>query len=634
VKIRGFRIELGEIENVLSQHPAIQEVVVLARPPAIGSDSAQLVAYWVPGTEPAPTVTELRGFLKQQLPEYMVPAAFVSLRTLPLTPNGKIDRRALPEPDTTRPTLQAAFVAPRNPREKLLAQIWAELLGLERIGIHDNFFDLGGNSLLVIRIIARAQQAGLAITTRQLFQHQTIAELAQAVGSIHLQAEQGVIVGPAPLSPAQRQFFERNYARPDYYNLATLLEALGPLNPVHLEQAFRVLLVHHDSLRLQLVTEGPDWQQTIAPLGEQVPFVWVNVTALSEAQQIQVIQTVLVQLQTSFNLFEGPLIRMALFEGAPPTPPRLLIVCHYLPADILSWQILLSDLDTTYQQLNQAQPAQLPPKTTSFKEWVERLAHYAASSKIRAEVEYWLDEARAQAGPLPVDYPGGVNTVASVKTVAVQLDLTETQRLIQLVVPAVDAQINEVIFTALAQAFARWTGSPTLLMDLVGHGRESLFEDMDLTRTIGWLNTLFPVFLNLGDALTEPAAALQTVKEQVRRIPNHGVGYGILRYLSPDPILVEKVRALPQAEVYFNYVDELVPQFSLYQLIRIAGGFIHERGGRRGYLLSITGNLLPDGRLQLTWEYSANVHRPETINTLAQDTLNALRTFIAQHPLP
>jgi hypothetical protein len=201
VKLRGFRIELGEIEAVLSQHPTVREAVVIAREEELGHK--RLVAYVVPHPDQAPSSSELGSFLQAQLPDYMVPATFVFLAALPLTPNGKVERRALPAPDAARSPLEGGFVAPRIAAEALLAGIWAQVLGLEQVGIHDNFFALGGDSILSIQIIAKATLAGLRFTPRQVFQHQTIAELvAVADMAPTLHAPQDPVTGPVLLTPA------------------------------------------------------------------------------------------------------------------------------------------------------------------------------------------------------------------------------------------------------------------------------------------------------------------------------------------------------------------------------------------------------------------------------------------------
>ena len=299
------------------------------------------------------------------------------------------------------------------------------------------------------------------------------------------------------------------------------------------------------------------------------------------------------QLQASLNLVQGPLIRVALFDRGPYKSARLLVVIHHLVVDSVSWRILLEDLQMAYQQLSTGKMIQLPPKTTSFKHWAERLTAYAQSAELRQELTYWLAAPGAQVGRLPVDYPGGANTVAVARTVSVSLSTKETHALLQEVPQAYQTQINDVLLTALAQAFARWTGEYTLLIDLEGHGREEIVDGVDLSRTVGWFTTLFPVLLQLEHAYT-PAQALKSVKEQLRRIPKRGIGYGVLRYLSQDTEVTEGLRALPQAEVCFNYLgqgDQVVSGPVFFGPVRETSGPHRSTRGRRRYLLEVNSRL-------------------------------------------
>jgi amino acid adenylation domain-containing protein/non-ribosomal peptide synthase protein (TIGR01720 family) len=581
-------------------------------------------------------VPQLRSFLQEQLPDYMVPAAFVLLDALPLTPTGKVDRRALPAPDTARPELKEAFVAPRTPVEEKLAEIWTQVLGLERVGIYDNFFELGGDSILSLQIIARATQAGLRLTPMQLFQHQTIAELATVAGTAPaLKTEQGVVTGSVPLTPMQHWFFEQQLPDPHHWNQALLLEVRQSLDPTLLERAVAHVLEHHDALRLRFVQGADGWQQVNAGLEAAVPFARVDLSGLPPAEQGPALEAAAAALQTSLHLAAGPLLRVALFDLGTARPSRLLLVVHHLVVDGVSWRIVLEDLYMAYEQLRCGQAVRLPPKTTSFRQWAERLTAYARAGGLRDELDYWLAAARRRGSRLPVDFPGGVNTVASARTVTVALSAEETRALLREVPAAYRTQINEVLLTALAQAWAQWSGAGMLLVDVEGHGREPLFDDVDLSRTVGWFTSLFPVWLEVG-ATAAPGAALQTVKEQLRRIPNRGMGYGVLRYLSGDTAIVEQLRALPPAEVSFNYLgqgDQVWTEAALFGLARESSGPARSPRGRRRYLLEIDGGVM-DGQLQFAWTYSAQVHRRATIERLAQGFLEALRWLIAHCQSP
>jgi amino acid adenylation domain-containing protein/non-ribosomal peptide synthase protein (TIGR01720 family) len=635
VKVRGYRIELEEIEAALRQYPEVRETVVMAQEDARRGDK-RLVAYLVPTQETAPASHTFRTFLQQKLPAYMIPSSFMVLEALPRTPTGKIDRQALPFHDTTPSPSAVPFLAPRTPVESTLAGIWADVLGREQVGVHDNFFRLGGDSIQSIQIVARANQAGFQLTPKHLFQHQTIAELATVAYIIPaIYAEQGLVTGLVPLMPIQQWFFEQDLAEPHHWNQSMLLKVSQTLDCVVLERVIQHLLVHHDMLRARFSREADGWQQNIVGPEASSLCVRVDLSALSETQQITAIPEAAAQVQANLNLAQGPLVRIALVDCGPLKSARLLVVIHHLVVDSVSWRILLEDLHTAYQQLSAGRAIQLPPKTASFKHWAERLTAYAQSAELRRELTYWLAAPRAQVGRLPVDYPGGANTVALARTVSVSLSTTETHALLREVPRAYQTQMNDVLLTALVQAFARWTGESTLLIDLEGHGREEIVENVDLSRTVGWFTSIFPILLQLEHADT-PAETLKSVKEQLQRIPRRGIGYGVLRYLSQDTEVIEKLRALPQAEVCFNYLgraDQVVSGPVFFGPVRETSGPHRSARGRRRYLLEVNSRLV-GGQLQLDWTYSEHIHRRDTIERLAQGFIEALHTLIVHCQVP
>ena len=594
-----------------------------------------LVAYVIPKDQ-ALSSEELRKFLKEKLPDYMVPAAFVLLDALPRTPSGKVDRRALPMPDDTRPDLETDFVAPHTPTEVVLADIWKQVLGLQRVGVHDNFFALGGDSILGIQVIAKARQAGLQLKPVQLFQHQTIAELSTVVGTAPIiQAEQGIVTGPVALTPIQHWFFAQRFSAPHHWNQSMLLEVRQDVDATLLEAAVGHLLSHHDALRLRFYHTEVGWQQVNIGVDDTVPFSSIDVSMVQPEGQRSAVAAAARALQASLDLPKGPLLRAAYFHLGGQQAGRLLIVIHHLAVDGVSWRILLEDLHVAYRQLSRHEPMQLPPKSTSFQHWSQRLAAYAPAATLRQELAYWLPAARARVDRLPIDHAGGVNDEASAETVAVSLTPDDTQALLQEVPAAYRTQMNDVLLTALAKAFARWTGKRALLLDLEGHGREEMLEDVDLSRTVGWFTTIFPVLLDLGQAIG-PGEALQVIKEQLRRIPNRGIGYGLLRYLCEDTALTAPLRALPQAEVSFNYfgqLDQAVPQSTSFVPARESRGSERSLQGMRSYVLDVIGSVR-GGRLQLRWVYSKNLHRRETIENLARGFLEELRLLISHCTSP
>ena len=600
--------------------------------------SKRLVAYAVVDPAHPPTVADLRQFLEEKLPAYMVPTGWVFLDALPLNANGKVDRRALPEPDEVMPEMEEAFVAPRTPTEETLAAIWADVLGFDTVGVHDHFFEMGGDSILSIRIIARANQAGIRITPEQFFEHPTIASLATiAATSSTVHAEQGLVTGTVPLIPIQHWFFEHHPTDPHHWNQAALLETPGDLDADRITRALQQVLLHHDALRLCFVREASSWRQHHGGEDITVSVTEVDVSALPPPEQQAAIETTATTLHTSLDLSRGVLVKAALFTRGDGNSSRLLLVIHHLAVDAVSWRILLEDLEAAYRQLSRGETVELPPKTTSFKHWSERLTAYAQSDDIQSERDYWLDARRWPTVRLPVDYPEArdANTSASVHTVSVTLRLEETETLLHEVPKAYHTQMNDALLTALGQALAQWTSSRSLLLGLEGHGREDLFADVDISRTVGWFTSFFPVALELGEA-SDPGALLTTVKEQLRQIPRRGIGYGILRYLGTNQEMAEPFRLLPPPEVSFNYLGQLQQtqiESSLFRRASEASGLARSAQGVRAFLLEVNA-LITEGQLHVHWTYSSALHEHATIARVAHDFMEALRALIAHCQSP
>jgi len=627
VKIRSYRIELGEIEAVLNQHSDVREAVVVLREE---TGEKRLAAYVVANEAVELNASELRGHLQQKLPEYMLPSAFVLMKKMPLTSNGKVDRRALPAPDTAGPDLEKSYVSPRTPVEDLLARLWAKALGVRRVGIHDNFFELGGDSIVSIQIASRANKAGVRFAPRQIFQHRTIAELATVLETTTaIKSEQGLITGPIPLTPIQHWLFEQDLPEVDHWNQAVMFDLRQPLDSSILEKALQQLLFHHDALRSRFIQGPSGWQQLGARPVPARLLTEVNFSGTPEEYQEKIIQEFATELQASINLSEGELVRAALIHLGSHKPDRFLWVIHHLAVDIVSWGTLLEGLQVGYSQLSKGESIQLALKTTSYKEWGERLTEYAQSSKLGRELGYWLAEPRRRPDRIPVDYAEGANVEGSVRTVSVTLSVEETKLLMREIPKAYRTMINDVLLTALVQGFARWSGSRSLLVDLENHGREEIFEDVDLLHTVGWFTCIFPLLLDVRDA-RDPGVALKLIKDQIRHVPDGGIGYGVLRYLSQDPETRNRLRALPQAEVSFNYVGRSNQSFTETSLFAAAGGPVgasHSLKSPRRYVLEVTGGI-NQGQLRMAWLYSENLHERATIERFADGFVEALRSII------
>lgn len=626
VKVRGFRIELGEIEATLSQHAAIKEAVVTVREDIPGAK--RLVGYFVPQNGTEVNHAELKTFLAQKLPEYMIPALFTRLNTLPLTPNGKLDRKALPAPEQDRDDLGIDFIAPQTEIEKQLAQVWQEVLGIEQVGIHDNFFELGGDSILTIQVVARAKKFGLQLTPKQLFLHPTITVLATVTGTATpVLAEQGLVTGDVPLTPIQQRFFELNLAAPNHWNQSVLLEVHQPLDIDSLKAAVAGLLIHHDALRLQFEKTPAGWAQTNAVPRATVPVDVYDFAELSETELHIAIENTVNTLQAGLNLTAGNLIRVAWFYLGEQRKSRLFITLHHLAVDGVSWRILMEDLFTAYEQLARGKAILLPAKTTSFRHWSEKLTDFAQSEILRTERDYWLQLRQLPVRPLPTDFPSGENLEKFARTEQVALDSSQTTALLQQVPAVYGTEINDVLLTALLLAFHRQTDESGLLLDLEGHGREDLFAEVDLSRTVGWFTTVFPVYLPYRST-PHVGELLKLTKEQLRKIPGKGIGFGLLRYLCAD--FQAELASLPRAEIAFNYLgqfDQVLPANVPFQIAKESRG--RERGleNAREHLISVNCSIL-EGRLQVAWIYSEKIHRTETIKKWATDYMTALGEII------
>ncbi|MDF0729431.1 amino acid adenylation domain-containing protein [Pseudomonas entomophila] len=607
VKIRGLRIELGEIESQLLQQPGIAEAAVLAQDTPHGR---QLVAYLAP--RDAQTAAPLREALQQVLPDYMVPAHYLFLDTLPLTPNGKLDRRALPAADSQH--AQRDYQAPRDALEQGIAGIWQDVLKLERIGIDDNFFELGGDSILSIQVVSRARQAGILFTPKDLFKHQTIQALAQvaAFGHSAPQADQGPVSGEAPLLPIQQAFFASAIDNRAHWNQSVMLKPNVALDAELLARALAALVTHHDALRLRFNEHADGWHAEHAAIGDDASLLWQREVADAQAQQ-----ALANEAQRSLDLADGPLLRAVLMHLADGSQ-RLLLVIHHLAVDGVSWRILFDDLQRVYRQLQAGETPKPHPKTSAFKAWGERLGEHARSDAARAELDYWQTQLAGIDADLPGADPGASLLGRHARSVGVQLSPAHTRQLLQSAPAAYRTRINDLLLTALARAVRHWSGLPEVLVQLEGHGREALFDDLDLTRTVGWFTSLFPVRLSPQADL---AASIKTIKEQLRAVPDNGLGHGALRYLGA-PEVREQLRALPTPRITFNYLGQFDGSFDADAgaLFAPCGEPVGEEKSADtplGNWLTVNSQVY-NGQLNMAWNFSEAMFDPAHIERLAQ----------------
>jgi amino acid adenylation domain-containing protein/non-ribosomal peptide synthase protein (TIGR01720 family) len=629
VKVRGFRIELGEIEAQLLRQSEVEAAIVVVREEQPGDK--RLVAF----VSPAGAISSetLREQLRATLPAHMVPSSFVLLDQLPLNRNGKIDRKALASMPLEPTARSSAYAPPENAVQEKLARIWSEVLGRENIGIHDNFFELGGDSILIIQVVSTAHEAGLRLSAQQVFEHQTIAALANVAVAAEspqaLPAEQGTLFGPALLTPVQRWFFKQPVKSRHHYNQSVTLEVPSSVAAEVLAQALDLLIEHHDALRFRLRESNGIWEQVYAESETNSPFGTTDLSDLPASAQDALTELEAARLQGSLDLSSGPIVRLHLFQLGEGRPARLLFIIHHLAVDGVSWRILFEDFYQACRSLQAGEPVRFPPKTSSFRDWGARLQEFSQSHGVNQS--YWLNEARWLAPRLPLDYEAGLeqNTVDSQAMVTIALSETATYNLLQEAPKAFNTQINEVLMTVLLLVFQEWTGAARLLVDLEGHGREDLFEDLDLSRTTGWFTSLYPLLLETSTGVS-PTDTLKHVKELMRAVPLRGIEYGIGRYLSPARDFVERLESQPPAEIIFNYLgqlDRVVLAGEDWKLVLESKAPEHAPNEIRSHLLEIEG-AVHGGCLRLTWKFSRNLHKLATIQRIAGRYAETLELLI------
>ncbi|MCP4155302.1 MAG: NAD-dependent epimerase/dehydratase family protein, partial [bacterium] len=649
VKIRGYRVEPGEIQQRLQIHEAVKEAVVAAKTDHRGSD--YLCAYIVPAAASGELPeTRLRDYLAKGIPQYMIPAFFIKMEKIPLTTTGKIDIKALHEPQNLE---NRNTEAPGTEMEMLLAEIWKELLGLETVGIEDNFFSHGGDSIKAIQMASRLQKHKYKIQLRDLFLKQTIRELAKHVVPLERNIPQDTVEGPLPLTPIQEWFFHSTFTGTFHYNHAVTLYSRDRFREPLIKKVFTGLITHHDALRMVFPFEDGDNRQRNPGLeGEMFHLETLEIEERDKGDQEERIERESGRIQAGIDLQKGPMVKLGLFNTNHGS--YLLIVIHHLVVDGISWRILLEDIATAYRQAANGEEIKLQDKTDSFKNWAMQLKQYAESDAAIKEMEYWKKIDTANLEPLPEDQAVAAEDKIFKNTVTIQKQLseTETRRMLEEVHWEYNTEINDILLTALARAVDSWAGIRRIAINLEGHGREPIIEDIDISRTVGWFTAQYPVLLEIDNpGAGEPGSAgrrepvtgsdprlprqILAVKETLRRLPNKGIGYGILRYLTP-PAKKDHYSFNLEPQIEFNYLGQFEMQKSAatrtgaHPSIEISGistGAAISPYNQNPATLEING-IINDGRLTLNFSYNKKQYRPATIERLAQHYMTHLQTVI------
>ncbi len=621
VKIRGYRIEPDEIAELIKQHPAVRDALV-----SLVKNEQKLCAYFLENN--TVKTDELRDFVKSQLPEYMLPSAWVLLEDFPRLPNGKINLNALPEPDTSSSISTSNYVAARNLIEEKLVKIWEQVLGIQPIGIHDNFFEIGGDSILSIQIIAKVRKEGLQLKANQLFEHQSIAELALFAQSIdNSSASNEIYTGEIALTPIQSWFFDEYRTAPHYWNMAMRMEVEPIISREISEKSASHLVELNDALRLvfQLdkmsdTFEVSDIKANILAPEKINPFQYFDLKNIKVEEIENEIEKRIVHIQANLNLEQGGLFQVAYFESPDVRPNVIVFIAHHLIIDVLSWQILLEEFKEKCLQFIDSQEVKTISKITTFKKWSEHISDLASKNYFENELDFWKKQTETTSN-LPCDFEYNLPIKEEdTRQITFELDSLTTKAFLQDTNSTYNTKSDEILLTALAQSLLNYSKQHQIQIALERHGRD-VFDEVDVTNTIGWFTSFFP----LNIALNYPkntGESLKSVKEQIRAVPNNGVGYGVLRYLQKQ--LIHK----HNAAVIFNYVANQTSQKTKY-FGETKPLFKHTRhpNSERTNLLEINAQI-KDGKLQVRWQYAPKIHTTHTIQNLIQNFEKNLRSII------
>ncbi|MBB5915118.1 amino acid adenylation domain-containing protein/non-ribosomal peptide synthase protein (TIGR01720 family) [Nocardia transvalensis] len=619
VKVRGFRVELGEIDAVLHGLPGVDFALTLGA--ETDSGATALVSYVLPASGTTLDPEALKVAAGERLPAYMVPSAVMVLDHVPLTPVGKVDRRALPAPVFA--TASSTGRAPETPRERTVAAVFTDVLGVESVGADDDFFALGGDSIIAIQLVSRAKAAGLNFTAREVFERRTVAGLAAVATEAATTVAElpGGGVGAVPLTPIAHAMVEDGaWGR---FAQAALIGLPGDWDRARLVSAVRTLVDHHDMLRGSLRRAGDDWNWVVGERGSIDAAALVDVVSGGPEEVERELQRAADQLDPA----AGVVARFVVIDS-PDAEPLLWMVVHHLAVDGVSWRILLPDFAVAYSG------GDLEPVGTSFRRWAHGQAEQASDRE--PELPLW-QEISATADPaLGVR---GFDPALDVVATEAQLRTTVDAEVAEGVLTAVPSRFHcgtdDVLLTALALAVGRWRGRHTTLLTLEGHGREeAILPGADVARTVGWFTAAYPVGLDLSgidldDAFDGGAAAgvaIKTVKEQLRRIPDRGVGYGMLRYL--DPGTAESLSADPRPQISFNYLGRAATDSDGGPWLPRRFAATRDDRAPLAAVLDINALMGADG-LEVTWAYATGVLGGNDVRELTELWNTALKSLVA-----
>lgn len=623
VKVRGFRIELGEIEHVLSRHKDVKEVIVTLKSSV--NSHKQLIAYIV--SEVSNEI--IRKYLAEFLPDYMIPSHIINIERFPLKASGKIDIEKLPEP-LLELEKQNFDINCYSDVQLAFSEIWSEYLGVNKsnIGLDNDFFELGGDSILAIQIISKINKRGYKLSPKHLLENRTIRKLVNI--SQHFIGNKitpiDSIKGEITLTPIQNWFFNQDIPDKNHFNMSQLYELNG--NKKSIEIALQKVINNHDAFKIRFNKTDNEYIQYYNTQTQNYNFESVDISKEKEVIQERILKQKAFEMQKSIDICKGPIINCMYFTRNENENDWLFITVHHLVMDGISWRIFTEDFRTEYQNLIEGNTTTIS-KTSSFKKWSENLKTYARTDQLKRETKYWLTTLTDKPSSLPTDFNKGNNRAAT-SMITKKMSVAATKLLLSDVQKTYNTQINDILLTSLVDILRNWTGNTDVLINLEGHGRENGFENTDISRTIGWFTTIFPVEFSTEWFFNKDlGAAIKSVKEQIRKIPKKGLSYGIARYLSEDKVTRDLLISKKNAEISFNYMGQFSNGSKVSAIVPSNYHVDTDRTnqGLREHLIEINCSI-QENILVLNWTFSKSKYKFDTIDKLASQYILVLEKFI------
>lgn len=616
VKVRGFRIELGEIENQLLKNVEIKEAVVVDREDKLGNK--YICAYVV--SEKEVKELNLRAYLIENLPEYMIPSYFVKLEKIPLTNNGKLNRRELPEPNLVK--VLNEYESPNNEIEEALVKVWVEVLGVDKIGINDNFYELGGDSIKAIQISSKLKNLGLEIRVKDILTFESIDKIATTAQIMESNKiiEDSVIEGTIINTPIIEWFINEKFIKEDSYNQYIQLEFKSSMDINMIRRSIKEIVCHHDSLRINYDKVAKKLFYNNASINEENIVECINLSEFNCDEQISKMNEIKYRLKNSFDLENSTLFKLVVFnlsEGK----QSLLFMAHHLIVDGISWRIIVEDFLTIMNQLSSNEEVNLPMKTHSFKAWANALQDYS-KKELGEEKAYWQSIAD-QDFEYPKDFDEGKDTVETANILNIELDEVTLKDLTKKVNEIYNLELNETLAIALVITLNDLSNSNEIVIELERHGREAINDYIDISRTVGWFTSMYPAYFTVNQE--DMNNTIKSLKEQLRNIPNKGFNYSIMKFLNNE------LNNKGNKHIRLNYLGEFdtILDWERYNVSDIKFGLDSNECNLLTSLIDIDA-MVVNKKLSINFTYSRNRFEDTTIQKFIDRYIYSLRLILDQ----